>query len=273
MFDILAEIHPATVRATCYRLFVGGLIRSMAKTETNRVSYHLRQAREELLIPWEWVVDETREKESVPTWQNPQSLLEAAAHGYRRDFWSAQPERIEVRSEKGTVRGTLAPVLERYGITFRVMHGFGSATAVKDAADSTGAQRLLILYAGDRDPSGQYMSDSDLPQRLSRYGAMNFDLRRIAVVESDATDSLPWFPATDKTGDSRYRWFVERFGSRCWELDALSPPVLRERVKSAIVSRIDRDAWNHSARIEAVELESMRTFIDGYPGKSGLASF
>jgi hypothetical protein len=46
---------------------------------------------------------------------------------YRRDRWAQQPRRLEVWSEKGTVRGMLAPVLDKYGVTFRVMHGYSSA--------------------------------------------------------------------------------------------------------------------------------------------------
>ena len=38
--------------------------------------------------------------------------------------------RVEVWSEKGTIRGVLKPVLDEYGVGFRVMHGFGSATEV-----------------------------------------------------------------------------------------------------------------------------------------------
>jgi hypothetical protein len=68
--DILAGIAPATVRAVCYRLFTLGLIDSMAKTNTNRVSTALVYAREEGLIPWEWIVDETREAERVAAWSD-----------------------------------------------------------------------------------------------------------------------------------------------------------------------------------------------------------
>ena len=34
---------------------------------------------------------------------------------------------------------------------------------------------------------------------------------------------VPGFPAADKRADPRYRWYVGRYGARCWELDALSP--------------------------------------------------
>jgi hypothetical protein len=67
-YDILAEIHPATVRAVCYQLFIRKLLPSMAKTCTNRVSTQLVYAREEEIIPWAWIVDETREPERPGTW-------------------------------------------------------------------------------------------------------------------------------------------------------------------------------------------------------------
>ena len=41
---ILEEIQPASVRAVCYRLFAAGLLDSMRKTETNRVSVQLTWA-------------------------------------------------------------------------------------------------------------------------------------------------------------------------------------------------------------------------------------
>ena len=43
-----------------------------------------------------------------------------------------QPLAIEVWSEKGTVRGTLQPVLREFGVTFRVMHGYSSATTLHE---------------------------------------------------------------------------------------------------------------------------------------------
>ena len=66
--EILQEIQPATVRAVSYQLFVRRLITSMAKTETNRVSIQLKDAREAGVIPWAWIVDETREPERVRAW-------------------------------------------------------------------------------------------------------------------------------------------------------------------------------------------------------------
>jgi hypothetical protein len=260
--DWFAANYPASVRACCYQLFVAGLIDSMSKSETNKVSRLLRDAREQGLLPWDHVVDESRDVEQVMQWDDPATRLRAAARNYRRDNWQDQPYRIEVWSEKGTVRGTLAPVLDEFGVAFRVMHGYSSATVLHQIAEESlySNKPLITLYLGDWDPSGLHMSEVDIPGRIARYGGkMSFN--RIALVEEDLTH-LPYFDAKTKCQDGRYQWFVRQHGTRCWELDAMSPPVLRQRVEGAILEYMDVAAWNHSLSIEAAELESMKGFFD-----------
>lgn len=261
--EILREIQPATVRAVCYRLFIAGLIAGMAKRHTDRVSKQLVWARENKRIPWYWIVDETRHAERAGVWDSIDQIIDSATRGYRRDNWQEQPHSLEVWSEKGTVRGTIWPVLSAYGVTFRVMHGFGSATALNSVATMSAYSKkpLTVLYVGDFDCSGMCMSEVDIPQRIARYsGKMN--IRRIALTADDVAPgtALPHFDADTKSGDSRYQWFVNRYGPKCWELDAMSPVVLRERVESAIVDMLDMDAWNHAKAIEQVEVASMRDY-------------
>lgn len=264
---ILAEIQPASVRAVCYRLFTLGLIPDMSKNSTNKVSRQLVYARETGMVPWDWIVDETREAERVTTWDNPDEIINAAVRGYRRDYWQDQPVRVEVWSEKGTVRGTVAPVLNEYGVTFRVMHGFASATALNTIAEVSNEsdKPLIALYAGDYDPSGLFMSEVDLPDRLARYGG-KVALSRIALLASD-TESLPSFDAETKTKDGRYDWYVTRYGRRCWELDAMPPPLLRLRVEAEIRRHILLDRWEHAVAVETAETESMAQFMAAWQNK------
>ena len=252
------EIQPATVRAVCYRLFTEGLIPNMGKSATGGVSKQLVYARENDLIPWEWIVDETREAERINAWNDPVQILRATVNQYRKDYWQFQRYRVEVWSEKGTVRGTVAPVLEKYGVTFRVMHGYGSATALYDVTQESVEvdKPLIVLYIGDWDCSGLHMSEIDLPARLARYGG-EASIQRIALSAEDGP-GLPSFPASDKANDSRYQWFVERYGDRCWEVDALSPVILRQRLEAHIRAYLDTDAWAHAVKIEQAEIASMR---------------
>ncbi|MES2360063.1 MAG: hypothetical protein V4529_17110 [Gemmatimonadota bacterium] len=267
---ILSDIQPATVRAVCYQLFTRGLIASMAKNETNKVSTQLRDAREAGSIPWAWIVDETREPERINAWENPAAFVETVKRSYRRDRWAMQPEWIEVWSEKGTIRGTLAPVLDDFGVTFRVMHGYGSSTALHQAADDSNgsAKRLTVLYVGDWDPSGMHMSDVDLPARLARYGG-NVEIVRVALTAGDLA-GLPSFPA--KPSDVRYRWYRERYGDKAWELDALNPATLRERVENTITMYLDIPVWNRAGVAERAEQESLTSILNTWPGISRPAS-
>jgi hypothetical protein len=277
--DILEEINPATVRAVCYRLFTQGVIRSMAKSETNKVSRLLARSRECGGIPWEWIVDETREPECVPAWATPAEFKEAARRSYRRDYWAQQPRRVEIWSEKGTVRGTLAPVLRQYAVTFRVLHGYASATAIRDIVmDARAGQRpIKAFYVGDWDPSGLHMSHVDLPLRLNTYLIQAcgwdappddlIDLSRLALTDEDVHGGgLPSFAADTKRSDPRWRWYMATFGNtyrgRCWEVDALSPVILRARVGTAIRGEINAAAWERCARGERAEQESLTVALD-----------
>ena len=97
------------------------------------------------------------------------------------------------------MQGVLAPVLDDLGVTFRVMKGFGSFTAVMQAAEDAtrhAAKATVALYIGDWDPTGLYMSEVDLPERLERYGGQR-KLKRIAIVKAD-TRRLPHFDVATK---------------------------------------------------------------------------
>lgn len=266
---ILADIQPATVRAVCYKLFTEGLLSSMSKNETNKVSRLLTWAREMSVIPWDWIVDETRQPELPGTWTNSTAILKAAVRSFRRDHWQYQNVHVEVWSEKGTVRGTVAPVLQDLGVTFRVFHGYGSATSVHEVAQASNEidKPFVALYIGDWDPSGLHMSEVDLPERVEAYGG-EITVTRIALLEEDLASGLPWFDLNSKRSDPRLNWFLKtsasRHGSRCWELDALDPRDLRRRVEGAVLAYIDTAAWERSALAEQAEQESLNVYYSHY---------
>lgn len=256
----LREVHPATVRAVCYQLFIRHLIANMGKNETKKVSSHLTTARENGMIPWEWIVDETRQVEQRQTWSTPSEYADTVMNAYHKDWWAEQPERLMVISEKGTVGGVLRPVLHEYRVPFLMVHGWSSATAIKNLASFSVADErpLTLLYVGDHDPSGRRMSDVDIPERMDRYGG-DADLVRLAVTPDDiATFDLPVFSAHDKAKDSNYRWFLDTYGETCCELDALNPNTLRDLVEGAITERIDWEHWHDVQADECGEREAIR---------------
>lgn len=264
MYDIAAESEPITGRGVGYKLFSLNLIPSMERKVMAGVYRLLKLAREKGTIPWEWIVDETRTLEQVATWNDPAQYMRVVARSYRRDFWQQQPECIEVWSEKGTVRGLLQPVLDEYGVGFRVMHGFGSATALNDVCETDSGTPLTILYVGDYDPSGLYMSEQDIPKRLEKYGGNHITPKRIALLrrDCDLLGRRPAFNVSTKKKDPRAPWFRKAYGQLCWELDAMDPNDLRTRVEEEIQNHIEWAAWERCRVTDAAERESMSEFFD-----------
>jgi len=266
---IIELVQPIGIRGMCYRLFVANLIESMATKNTKKISRLLTLAREDGLIPWEWIVDESRQIEREPHWTNLEDYGEAVALSYRRDFWAHQRYRVIVMSEKATVAGILRPVLDQYGVEFFPVHGFNSATKMHDLAREIAKDKRItvILYVGDHDPSGMFMSVVDLPRRLLSYGApsgrlgQDFEIheayvvRRVALTTEDClAGDLPSFPA--KKSDTRYRWYVSNYGRNAWELDAMNPNILRDRVRQEIEKYIQPVDWERHKKIEAAQRET-----------------
>jgi hypothetical protein len=144
MYTTARNIQPVTGRGIGYKLFTAGYIPSMAKGEMAKVYRLLKIAREKGIIPWDWIVDESREIERVATWDNPAAYARAVAKSYRLDFWNQQPHRLLVLSEKGTVRGVLAPTLNQYAVGFLPVGGFSSATNRSGDSVSLTASRIFL---------------------------------------------------------------------------------------------------------------------------------
>jgi hypothetical protein len=260
MRDIIEPLQPITGRGVGYQLFVRKLTESMARGEMAKVYRLLLIARERGIIPWEWIVDETRELERVATWDDPDDYVRTVTNAYRRDFWNQQPHRVQVWSEKGTVRGILAPVLNQYAVGFMPVGGFSSGTKAHDVAGDVDGRDLIILYVGDFDPSGLFMSEVDLPARFEKYSGDHITLKRIALTRPQ-TRGLPSFPAADKRKDPRYNWFVANHGRNCWELDAMDPNELRDCVEREIKKLIEPVAWKRCEVVYRAERESLRTIL------------
>jgi hypothetical protein len=272
MHDIAEAMQPITGRGIGYKLFARGLIPSMSTKDMHRVYRLLTKARENGDIPWEWIVDETGHLEKAATWDNPDEFMRGLERSYRLDAWNQQPVRCEVISEKGTIRGVIATVLRKYAVGFRVMHGFTSATSAYDLSQDDDGRNLVLLYVGDFDPSGMFMSEEDLPERFDKYDGDHIDLRRIAItreqIGTSATlpiaDQMPSFSVHEKRKDPRYKWFLRHHGDRCWELDAMDPRRLRDCVDAEITKLIDPEAWARYENDNQAEQESVRNYLKAW---------
>jgi len=190
-----------------------------------------------------------------------QDGLRTLRNSYRRDYWSAQPSHVEVWAEKDAITGAIQPVTYELGVTMRVSRGFTSTTRVHEIASEFAAisMPVHVYYLGDHDPSGRAI-ELDLYDRVSKCDGVSFHMERLAILEEDIRRfKLP--PLRVKLQDPRAAGFRRTFGNQAVELDALPPDELRRRVREAVESHIDGEAWTRALAVERAEKESIENFV------------
>jgi hypothetical protein len=107
-------------------------------------------------------------------------------------------------------------------------------------------KHVVVLYFGDFDPSGIDI-ERDLEDRLSRYGANDFSVTRIALTSDQIKQyNLPPMPV--KRSDARAESFMAEHGDKSVELDALDPNLFQSIVEKSIRSNIIVRRWNRKIR-------------------------
>lgn len=210
------------------------------------------------LIDWEAITDRTRESRGNDHFEDPQEILRVAADTYRIDTRADQDCYLEVWIEKDALVGVLERVCTEMDISYFSCRGYVSQSAMWEAGQRIIAKEdeghsAVILHMGDHDPSGINMSH-DIQKRLDLFGC-RVEVNRIAL-NMDQIEELKPPPDPAKPTDSRYKLYVEKYGTACWELDALDPKTLTALV--ATVAEAYTDTGKRDKLIARQEEERLR---------------
>lgn len=96
MYEIAEETWPITGRGVGYRLLNRGVITTMANM--GAVYGQLVDAREADLIPWAWIVDETRDLEIGVSYASKKAAYETLLYNYAHPLWLDQEYDCEMWS-------------------------------------------------------------------------------------------------------------------------------------------------------------------------------
>jgi len=171
-----------------------------------------------------------------------------------------QPLLIEVWVEKVGLMPTFETICTPLDIKVRSPEGFSPWEfcyhAVNDFEyffEQRKSERIIILYFGDQDPSGENIYES-LKGQLDFFG-VEHDTRRIGVTIDQIREyNLPETPLEPETlakirRDSRYPKYFRKYGREIFcELDAflsLAYDEFKNTLESAIEPLIDRDAISY----------------------------
>jgi len=230
LYDIVAAMHPMTVRQVYYQATVRGIVdkteAACAKVQTDLVL--MRRAG---TLPYDWLADNTRWQRKPRTFNSVQDALDATARLYRKALWTEVDSYVEVWLEKDALAGVILPVTTMYDVPLMVARGYASLSFLHSAAEfiNDAGCPVYIYHLGDFDPSGVNASEK-IEQTLKEFAPeADITFKRIAVTPAQIKRlNLPTRPT--KTSDTRSKGF----GDISVELDAIPPEELRGLVQSAI---------------------------------------
>ena len=235
-----------------------------------RLGTILDAARKAGLVDWDAIEDRTRALRRINVWDKPESALERIAKQFKLDPWDEQPvlRRIEVWVEKDAAVGIVEPTCNALRLPYFSCRGYSSSSGLYEAGKRLQAYRragyeTIVLYLGDHDPSGVYMTET-AEQRVSMYAGHEIDFRRIALTIPQIEEHRPP-PNYAKEADSRYKRYVSEFGTEdCWELDALSPSTVDAIIRAEIDPLIDTEAWDATIKREVEHRETLNEIISDW---------
>lgn len=262
LVELLAQNQPDTVRGTMYAAVSCGWLPDTSKKSYGRCQRLLNELRLREVIPYSWVVDNIRSTEKPSSWSGLADFSDTVRDAYRKDFWASLPNYVCVIVEKDTVAGRVAPTTREYDVPLHPLRGFSSTTFAAEIGGSwKGIQKpIFAYYIGDHDPSGREI-EHVIKRQLTHFSRKEFQWRRLAV-EPDQFEQYDIIPLAPKTKDTRYGRFLDQFGERCAEVEAIPANSLREMVRDAIESHIPQGEWMRLMTIENQERQSWQQMLD-----------
>lgn len=241
-----------TLRQLYYRLVAATIIPNTERSY-KRVGHLVSRARLTGIVDWEAIEDRGRLPEMALEWETPQSLVAGACQGYRLPRWRDQPNYVELWVEKDALSGILWPLAHEHHVVLSVNKGYNSQSSMYRSAKrfeyaQEAGKRTVLLYLGDHDPSGEDMV-RDIRDRMEVFrvagadrthgDAPGLEVRKIALTMPQIKKYKPP-PNPTKPTDSRTPGYIKKHGKKCWEVDALDPPILQRLIQRSIVQYIDK---------------------------------
>jgi len=267
--DILKELEdykPLTLRQIYYQLVGKGYIENKV-SQYGMLSGLLKHARIDGHISWEDIEDRVRTYHNLTGWSSSENFIKASLKqflkGYQRNLLQSQDVYLEIWIEKDALSSIFTRVASPYTVPVVVCIGFSSVSFLNDYKERLSYQEdknPVLLYFGDFDPSGVEMlraMETTLKEELL---VENIEFKRVALLKEDiATYRLPHSPEALKKTDTRASKHIAEYGELAVELDALSPPILSQKIREAIEGELDMELFKEETDTNLEELDKLNT--------------
>jgi hypothetical protein len=139
--------------------------------------------------------------------------------------------RIEIWCEKDSIRNFIGRLATRYRLGIQVLRGFASLSMYRKALDRARRRGVgLVLYIGDFDPSG-LLIEKVAEEEMDHKSGITF-VRLALTMKQIKRFKPPCRPLNMK--DSRAKEYIEKYGDRCWDVEAIRPRTLYRLIETGL---------------------------------------
>lgn len=255
-----------TVRQLYYQFVARDYIENNMRSY-KRIVNIVNDARLAGKISWAAIEDRTRNLQTVGTWDSPASIVDSCVNCYTTDKWKEQPYYIEVWIEKEALTGVIAQICDELEIPYFACRGYVSQSEVYSAAKrferitNYTDRQVIVLHLGDHDPSGMDMTRDNNDRLALLSNGADIKVVRIALnMDQVRLYNPPPNPA--KLSDSRANDYIRDFGDSSWELDALSPTVIRDLIFNEVNKYKVHSQWEHDVVLQEEGRDELRKCVD-----------
>jgi hypothetical protein len=239
VFDLLKEHEkagddglPTSARFLFYELVVRRVLQKHLDQQNGgrRADQNLHDAltdlREAGLVPWDWIVDETRSLEDYTGWSSIKDWAVNSVLYIRLDPWRGRAPMV--LTESRSLAGVLRKLAKRYAVKIAATNGQVGGFLHTDIVPALSAGDR-VLYAGDWDWQGHQIEANT--RRVLEREVGELDWKRIALTERQVKRH-------------RLKRFEIMKPDRRYKPVQLHPAIETEALKQQVIVQIVRDALN-----------------------------
>lgn len=256
--------YELTLRQVYYQLVARGYIENSERSYKN-LGNLINDARLAGMIDWDSIIDRTRTLLKNSHWSNPASVVSSARYSYMLDRWVDQPNYVEVWVEKDALVGIVNKICKELDVPCFSCRGYTSQSEMFNAAQRfirySSRNKKVIIHLGDHDPSGIDMT-RDIQARLNLFEA-NVEVKRVALTMKQIKKYSPP-PNPTKVTDARAKQYIEKYGTECWELDALEPSVISKLIKTEVMKLMDLGLFKLIEKKEKSDIKVLDLICEKY---------
>jgi hypothetical protein len=241
LIQIAEQLRPIGIRG-CFYQCVSRTILDKIEKNVQLVQRRLLILRRTGRVPYSYISDPASDPIWYRSYNSVQDFAQDVNNLYRSNYWRIAESWPIIVVEKLGLVGVLAPVTEKWGVPLFSCGGQQSETLIYRIGYliARRGKPCNVWVLSDFDAAGDCIYETfrwgskDAPGGIYRFTEnVPVSVNRLALtVEQIEYWALPTRPANIK--DKRSKKFIDKYGDRAVELDALAPDTLRSLVDQAI---------------------------------------